>query len=70
MSKYDELTETYNKWPAGTLFRTDTGRHLVKPVQDEVHHTESMLVDIFSGAIVHYAHFETLTPVYGSEIMW
>jgi hypothetical protein len=63
---------TYDRWSPGTLFEGG-GTSLdywIKPEQNASYHLEGMLINLFTGQVVHHSHVDNLTPTYGFNIQW
>lgn len=67
----DVLESTYKEAKEGQLFQTDRNVW-VKPSQDELF--EGMLVDIFTGSVLHYSHLSFMSskfePISHNEVIW
>lgn len=55
----------------GQMLVDSNQRYFLVPEQNPAYHLDGMLIDLFSGEIVHFSHAkEPVSPVGGWEIMW
>jgi len=60
----EDQTAIFESWPEGSILMTKTDDYWVKPEQSEQHHLEYMLVNLFSGKVVHFSRVGKLILIH------
>lgn len=67
---WEKLQEKFDAIPEGTILRSQSGNYYLKPEQSIAHHLDYMVIDLFSGRIVHYSNLLDFEETSGNQIMW
>lgn len=67
---WTELTNQFNHLPAGSLYKGNDNSYYIKPTQSQAHHLEGMLINLFTGSIVHFSNLYGLHKVGIKDICW
>lgn len=62
------VTKQFESIPVGALCKGNNNSYYLKPAQSKAHHLDGMLINLFTGSIVHYSNTYGLHQVYGSII--
>ncbi len=69
MLDYYKRLEMFETLPVGGFCYSPTeDNYYIKPVQSVKHHLEGMLVELYTGYLVHYSILGEFTQVYSNEI--
>ena len=61
----------FSDFPQGSFIWSDwLCSYYIKPIQDERYHLEGMVIDLFTGEVIHYSHLKELHEVSKNSIMW